>query len=106
MDLGTASTEAEQESTNRFINGELSELHRLLRDDAQSIDTKATLVAGFAVAAITFLLNARRGPTWWGALGAYGSRWGARSRHSGPGDGTLSRRRSSSRSSVMRHPCS
>ncbi|MGH8985555.1 MAG: hypothetical protein ACRDY6_16980 [Acidimicrobiia bacterium] len=72
MDIGAASTEAEQESTYRFINAEVSELHRQLREEAQSIDTKATLVAGFAAAAITFLLNARRGTAGWAALGTYG----------------------------------
>jgi hypothetical protein len=71
MDLGAARDDAQRESTYRFLNDELAEQDKVLLDEARGLETKATLVAGFAVTAVSFLLANRRGLLWWLALGAH-----------------------------------
>jgi hypothetical protein len=58
-DDGTAETDEEIEGTVRVLNDEVGEAHRLLLDDARSVDTKATVIAGFSAAAVSFLLANR-----------------------------------------------
>ena len=77
MDLGTAETDEQRESTYRFLNDEIGAQHALLLEAARGTDTKATVVAGFAAAAISFLLDTPREALWWAALGCYGSSFAA-----------------------------
>jgi len=53
------------------LNAEIADQHRMLMDEARGMDTKATLVAGFAAAAVSFLLANRRHTIWWLALAGY-----------------------------------
>lgn len=77
MDIGAAENDEQREATYRFLNEEITAQHRLLLEEARGLDTKATLVTGFAATAISFLLTGRRGTTWWlalaGYLGAFGT---------------------------------
>ena len=71
MDLGAAENDDQREATYRFLNAEIGDQHRLLLEEARGLDTKATVVAGFAAAAVSFLLANRRHTIWWLALAGY-----------------------------------
>lgn len=43
----------------------------MMMEEPRGLDTKATLVAGFAAAGISFLLATRRQTIWWLALAGY-----------------------------------
>lgn len=62
-----------REATYRFLNAEIGDLQRSLSDDARGLDTKATLVAGFAAASVSFLLDRPGGLLWWCAIAAHGA---------------------------------
>jgi hypothetical protein len=68
VDIGAAQNDEQREATYRFLNDEISAQHRMLMEEARGLDTKATVVAGFAAAAISFLLANRRHTIWWFAL--------------------------------------
>lgn len=71
MDIGAAENDEQREATYRFLNDEISAEHARLMEEARGMDTKATVVAGFAAAAISFLLDSRRGALWWTGLAFY-----------------------------------
>jgi hypothetical protein len=71
IDIGAAQSDEQREATYRFLNDEITAQHRMLMEDARGLDTKASVVAGFAAAAISFLLTNRREGIWWLAVGAY-----------------------------------
>lgn len=71
MDLGAADNDEQREATYRFLNAEISAQHQMLMEEARGLDTKATLVAGFAAAGVSFLLATRRHTIWWLALAGY-----------------------------------
>lgn len=71
MDIGGAENDEQREATYRFLNEEISAQHRVLMEEARGLDTKATVVAGFAAAALSFLLANRRQTIWWFALAGY-----------------------------------
>ncbi|MGH2627552.1 MAG: hypothetical protein ACRDHY_12985 [Anaerolineales bacterium] len=71
MDIGAADNDEQREATYRFLNDEISAQHRSLMEEARGLDTKATVVAGFATAAVSFLLANRRETIWWFALAGY-----------------------------------
>ena len=71
MDIGMAESDDEREATYRFINAEVTDQHHLVMDQARGLDTKATVLAGFAAAGVSFLLTHRRGTIWWAALACY-----------------------------------
>ncbi len=71
MDVGGAENDEQRESTYRFLNDEISAQHQMMMDEARGLDTKATLVAGFAAAGISYLLATRRHTIWWLALAGY-----------------------------------
>jgi hypothetical protein len=64
VDIGAAATDEERQATYRVLNSEIDARHDLLVDEARGLDTKATVVAGFAAASISFLLGTRRGLAW------------------------------------------
>ena len=72
MDIGIARNDEEREATYRFLNAEISAQHSERMEWARGVDTKATLVAGFASAAIPFVLQSRSSLLWGLALAAYG----------------------------------
>ncbi|MDQ3757079.1 MAG: hypothetical protein M3394_04445 [Actinomycetota bacterium] len=76
MDVGVAETDEQRDATYRFLDDEIGAQHALLLDGARAMDTKATVVAGFAAAAISFLLNTPREALWWVALCLYGLSFG------------------------------
>ncbi len=71
MNIGAAKTDEQRESTYRFLNDEISSQHQMLMEEARGLDTKATIVVGFAAAAVSFLPDNRRQTVWWFALAAY-----------------------------------
>jgi hypothetical protein len=71
MDVGAAKNDDERERTYRFLNEELSDQNRHLMDESRGLDTKAAVVAGFAAAALSFLLANRRQTIWWLAIAGY-----------------------------------
>ena len=71
MDIGMAETDEEREATYRFINDEITDQHHLVMEQARGLDTKATVLAGFAAAGVSFLLTHPRGTIWWAALACY-----------------------------------
>jgi hypothetical protein len=71
VDIGAAADDEQRESTYRFLNDEISSQHQMLMEEARGLDTKATVVAGFAAAAVSFLLANRRESIWWSAVAAY-----------------------------------
>jgi len=58
--------------TYRFLHEVLSAEGRALDDETRALDTKAALLAGFAAAAVSFLLDRPGGALWWCALLAHG----------------------------------
>src|SRR2546425_988641 len=71
MDIGVAENDEQREATYRFLNEEITAQHRMLMEEARGLDTKATVVAGFAAAAISFHLANLRQTIWWFALAGY-----------------------------------
>jgi hypothetical protein len=71
IDLGAADNDEQREATYRFLNDEISGQHQMLMEEARGLDTKATLVAGFAAAGVSYLLATRRHTIWWLALAGY-----------------------------------
>jgi hypothetical protein len=71
MDIGGAENDEHREATYRFLNAEIDDQHGILLEEARGLDTQATLVAGFAFAAVSFLLANRRETIWWFALAGY-----------------------------------
>ena len=65
-----------REATYRFLNAEIGDLQRSLADDARGLDTKAALVAGFAAASVSFLLDQPGGRLWWCAVAAHAASLG------------------------------
>ena len=55
VDIGVAENDDQREATYRFLNDEITAQHHLLMEEARGLDTKATVVAGFAAAAVSFL---------------------------------------------------
>lgn len=72
-DDGTSENSEEVEATYRLLNDEISVEAQRLLDESRSLDTKATLIAGFSAAAVSFLLTNRRETIWDVALVAYGA---------------------------------
>lgn len=68
MDIGVAENDEQREATYRFLNDEISAEHARLMEEARSTDTKATVVAGFAAAAVSFLLDDPGGTCRWAGL--------------------------------------
>lgn len=62
---------AETEKTFRFLNEELSQQQKTLFDDARGLDTKAALIAGFSVTAVSVLVVRDPGPKGWWAIASY-----------------------------------
>lgn len=71
VDIGVAENNDQREATYRFLNEEITAQHHMLMEEARGLDTKATVVAGFAAAAVSFLLANRRETVWCLALAGY-----------------------------------
>lgn len=73
MHIAVRTTQDEEElvSTLTLLNGEIDEHQRQLFSAMDGIDSKATVVAGFSAAAVSFLLGEERAVLWRLALAAY-----------------------------------